>query len=55
MNKEKELDDDNKSDEFKCQACPKKTTRGEIRKIWNSIPFVNEDKKTYYCGCMGWE
>ena len=55
MKTEIELSDLNKGDVFKCAECKKKTTRGEIRKIWNSIPFCNEEDKTYYCGCSGWD
>ena len=52
---EKELTNENTSDVFKCQDCKSKTTRGEIRKKWTSIPFCNEADKTYYCGCSGWD
>ena len=53
--KEEELNDSNKDDVFTCQYCKKKTTRVEIRKIWNQIPFCEEESKKYYCGCMGWD
>lgn len=53
--KEQELTEENKNDVFTCTECKKKTTRGEIRKIWNSIPFCKEETKQYYCGCHGWD
>jgi len=53
--KEKTLTEKNKSDVFTCQYCKKTKTRGEIRKKWDSIPFCIEEKKEYYCGCMGWD
>lgn len=53
--KESELTEKNKGDVFTCQDCKGKTTRGEIRKIWSSIPFCDEAKKVYYCGCNGWD
>jgi len=55
MLKEDELTEENKDDVFTCQDCKKKTTRGEIRKIWSSIPFAEEEGKKYYCGCNGWD
>jgi ribosomal protein L37AE/L43A len=50
-----ELTEENKNDVFTCTYCKKSTTRGEIRKIWNVIPFGTEEDKTYYCGCFGWD
>ena len=55
MDKEKELNEENSNDIFTCQDCKKKTTRGDIRKIWKQIPFVKEESKRYYCGCNGWD
>ena len=55
MEKEQKLIEKNKDDIFTCQSCGKKMTRGEIRKIWDVIPFCKEDSKTYYCGCNGWD
>jgi len=55
MKNEKELTSETENDIFKCDMCGKTTPRKEIRKIWKSIPFCKEDKKQYYCGCMGWE
>ena len=52
---EEEQTYENKNDVFKCLECGKKTTRENIHKIWKVIPFCDEDKKTYYCGCRGWE
>jgi hypothetical protein len=52
---EKKLTEETKLDEFKCGSCGKVTTREAIRKIWNSIPFGNEEEKRYYCGCRGWD
>lgn len=52
---EQPLSDSNKTDVFKCTDCKKTTTRGEIRKKWKHIPFGNEERKTYYCGCYGWD
>ena len=54
MKKEKKLTDKNAGDVFKCSMCGKPTTRGEILIRWTSIPFCEEDKKKYYCGCIGW-
>lgn len=51
---EDELTEDNKDNIFKCSSCRKTATRGEIRKIWKSIPFCKEDRQEYYCGCDGW-
>ena len=45
----------NSNDIFTCQDCKKKTTRGEIRKIWKQISFCKEESKRYYCGCNGWD
>jgi hypothetical protein len=52
---EKKLTKENENDKFKCQACPDIWTRKKILSIWTSIPFGNEEKKTFYCGCMGWD
>ena len=52
---EKELTAETENDVFKCDVCKKTTTRKEIRKIWRSIPFGDEEKKEYYCGCIGWD
>ena len=49
MEKEKELTPENSTDIFICTSCKKKTTRGEIRKKWNQIPFCREESKKYYC------
>lgn len=53
--KQKELTEENSRDIFTCEDCKKKTTRGEIRKIWTSIPLCEEESKRYYCGCNGWD
>jgi len=50
-----ELTEENKNDIFTCTECKSITTRGAIRKIWNSIPFGTESDKSYYCGCDGWD
>ena len=55
MVNEKELTPETENDIFKCDMCKETTTRKEIRKKWISIPFCKEEKKEYYCGCMGWD
>lgn len=52
---EKKLTPETENDTFKCFYCKETTTRKEIRKKWTCIPFGNEDKKEYCCGCMGWD
>ena len=52
--KEEVISKENENDIFKCDSCKNTATRKEIRKKWLSIPFGNEEKKRYYCGCMGW-
>jgi len=51
---EKELTTETENDIFKCSSCKSTTTRKKIRSKWTSIPFCKENKKEYYCGCMGW-
>ena len=41
--------------ELKCSDCWNKKTRGEVKKQFDSPPFLKPRKKTYYCGCYGWE
>tara|TARA_R110000772_G_C13310310_1_gene440384 strand:- start:47379 stop:47651 length:273 start_codon:yes stop_codon:yes gene_type:complete len=38
-----------------CSACGKAAAQKDILKIWTSVPFLQEKKKQYYCGCMGWD
>jgi len=52
---EKELTPETENDIFKCNCCKETTTRKDIRNKWKQIPFGNEEKKEYYCGCMGWD
>jgi hypothetical protein len=52
---EKELTEATKNDTFKCDYCKQISTREKIRKTWKAIPFGNEEEKTFYCGCMGWD
>jgi hypothetical protein len=54
MYTEKELTEENSNDVFTCKDCRCKTTRGDIRKKWKQIPFVEEETNNYYCGCSGW-
>lgn len=51
MSKEKQRTEENKDDVFTCGDCHEKTTRDEILKNWDNIPFCNEEDKSYYCGC----
>lgn len=42
------------NDLLTCQDCKSKKERKDILKIWVEVPFVNENNKTFYCGCRGW-
>ena len=52
---EEKITKENENDMFKCPYCKEESTRKSIRTIFTSIPFCEEEKKEYYCGCMGWD
>lgn len=38
-----------------CIHCKKESQVADILKIWKDIPFYDENTKSYYCGCRGWD
>jgi DNA-directed RNA polymerase subunit RPC12/RpoP len=40
--------------EFKCTYCGKPAYPGYY-KTWTKLPFVNIQRKSFYCGCGGWD
>lgn len=40
--------------ELKCTECSKPAYPG-FYQTWTNIPFVNIQRKTFYCGCRGWD
>lgn len=42
-------------EELKCDDCDKVTKTEKILKMWKEPPFYNSKRKTYYCGCRGFD